>query len=55
MRAVAEAVLERLQDQIALDLGHGAADQIAGDLLGGHRRMSCDVGAAHLIEPRAVG
>ena len=36
MGAVAEAMLERFQDEIALDLGHGAADQVAGDLLGGH-------------------
>ena len=37
MGAVAEAVLERLQDQVALDLGHGAADEIAGDLFSGER------------------
>src|SRR5262245_48693247 len=29
MRAVAEAVFERLEDQIALDVGDGAADQRA--------------------------
>ena len=31
MGAVAEAVLERFQDQVALDFGDRAADQIAGD------------------------
>ena len=36
MGAVAKAVLERRQDQGALDLGHGATDQIARDLLCGH-------------------
>src|SRR5262249_8748047 len=54
VRAIAEAVLERLQNQIALDLGHGAADQVTGDLLGGNRSMGGDIGAAHLVEPRAV-
>ena len=55
MGAVAEAVLERLQDQVALDLRHGAADQIAGDLLGGHGRMRRGAGAARLVEAHAVG
>ena len=35
MGAVAQAMLERLEDQVALDLGDGAADQVLGDLLGG--------------------
>ena len=43
MGAVAEAMLQRFQDQIALDVGDGAPDQRAGDLFGGeggvrHRR-----------------
>ena len=38
MRAVAEAMLERLQDQVALDIRHRAADQRARHLLGGDRR-----------------
>ena len=54
MRAVAEAMLERLQDQVSLDFGHRAADQIAGDLFGRHGRMRCDVRAARLVEPRAI-
>jgi len=33
--AIAQAMFQRLQDQIALDVGHRAADQRAGDLLGG--------------------
>jgi len=37
--AVAETVLERLQNEIALDVGDGAADQRARDRLGGKRRM----------------
>src|SRR4051812_6246827 len=36
--AVAEAVLERLQDQVALDVGDGAADERAGDGLRGKGR-----------------
>src|SRR5215813_11831599 len=35
--AVAETVLERLQDQLALNVGDGAADQRAGDGLRRHR------------------
>src|SRR5215510_7625240 len=34
MGAVAEAVLERLEDEVALDIGDGAADESTGDLLG---------------------
>ena len=55
MRAVAEAVLERLQDQVALDLGDGAADEVAGDLLGRHGCVRRGAGAARLVEPAAVG
>lgn len=55
VRAVAVAMLECLQDQIALDFSDCTADQIAGDLLGRYRRMGGDVRAAHLIEPTTVG
>jgi len=36
-RAVAQAMPERLQDEVALDLGDGAADERTRDLLGGER------------------
>src|SRR5688572_18571428 len=54
MRPVAQAVLECLQDQVALDVGDGAADKGAGALLGGERGVRSKPGAARLIEPRAV-
>src|SRR5262245_9909762 len=54
MGAVAETVLERFQDQVALDFGHGAANEIAGDLFGRHDRMGGEIGASRLIEPRTV-
>ena len=54
MGTVAKAVLERLKDQVALDFGHCAANQIAGDLFGGHSRMGGNVGAVRLAEPRAI-
>jgi len=54
MGTVAKAVLERLKDQAALDFGHCAANQIAGDLFGGHSCMGGSVGAVRLTEPRAV-
>ena len=44
MRAVAKAMLERLQNQIALDFGHGAANQIARDLLGAELRTAASLG-----------
>src|SRR6202023_3705050 len=37
MRAVAEAVLERLEDEVALDVGDRAADERARDRFGGER------------------
>src|SRR6185312_16771090 len=52
VRAIAEAVLERLQDQIPFDFGHGSPDQIAGNLFGSYRGVDSDIRAAHLIEPR---
>src|SRR5262245_7839393 len=54
MSAVAEAVPQRLKNQIALDFGHRAANQIAGDLLGGHGGLRCDICSARLVEPCAV-
>ena len=45
MGAVAEAMLERFQDEIALDLGDGAADQRARHLLGGECGMRRRAGA----------
>src|SRR5215475_11671461 len=39
MGSIAEAMLQRLQDQVALDVGHRAAHQRARHLLGGERRM----------------
>src|SRR5436190_1210608 len=38
--AIAEAMLERLQDEIALDVGNRASDQRAGDLFGGKGGVS---------------
>jgi hypothetical protein len=55
VRTVAEAVLERFQDQIALDFRHGAPDEVAGNLLSGDCRMSCEVCAPRLIESCTVG
>ena len=40
MRAVAEAMLQRLEDQVAFDVGNGAADQRARHLLGRQRGMN---------------
>src|SRR3977135_1905318 len=53
--AVAEAVLERLENEIALDVGDGAADQRARHRLGGERRMRDRQRVPGLIEPHAVG
>jgi len=54
MRAIAQAMLERFQDQITLDLCNRAANQIAGDLFCCQGRMCGKVGATRLIEARAV-
>ena len=54
MRAVAETVLERFQDQVALDFGDRATDQVAGNLFGGNGRLRCDVGVVFLVEPHSV-
>src|SRR5512135_2643733 len=53
MGAVAKAVLERLKDQVALDFGHCAANQIVGDMFGSHSRMG-NVGVVRLAEPRTI-
>ena len=37
MGPIAQAMFQRLQDQVALDVGDGAADEGAGDLLRGQR------------------
>src|SRR5262249_25479575 len=55
VRAIPQTVLERLEDEVSLDFGHHAADQITGDLLGCHGGMGGEVGAASLVKPRAVG
>src|SRR5579863_4920118 len=47
---IAEAVFERLQNEIALDLGDGAADQCARYLFGGESGVRHRGGAALLIE-----
>src|SRR5215470_14070994 len=39
MRAVAETMLEGLEDEVALHIRNGASDQRAGDLLGCERRV----------------
>src|SRR4051794_18922496 len=52
MGAVAQAMFQRLQDQIALDIGDGAADQRAGDLLGGKGRVryrGCGLGEVEAV------
>jgi hypothetical protein len=55
MSAVAETMLECLQDQFALDVGQGAADQAAGSLLGDSGGMRHRAGVARLVAPCAVG
>ena len=55
MRAVAEAVLERLEDEIALDVRDRAADQRARHLLGGERRMHHRGRRLRSVEPVALG
>src|SRR3984893_3616680 len=54
--AVAEAVLERLQDEVAFHVGDRAADQRPRHLLGGEGRGG-DGGrqGARIVEPTAVG
>jgi len=52
--AVTEAVLKRLEDEVTLDFGDGASDQIAGESLGGERGVADRAGAAVMLEPRAV-
>ena len=54
MRAVAKAVLEGLEDQVALDICHGAANQCARDLLGSKGGVCDCLGLARLIELGAV-
>src|SRR5262245_42167462 len=54
MRAVAQAVPQGLKNQISFDLGHRPANQIAGDLLGGHGGLCRDICSARLVEPCAV-
>src|SRR5579859_947449 len=58
MGPVAEAVLQGVDDQIALDVGHGAADQRLGAALdrglGGHRRRRGQAGA-RIAGGRRVG
>ena len=55
MRAVAEAVLERLQDEIALDVGDGAADKRARHRFRRHRGVGNSRRVLGLIEAHAVG
>ena len=55
MGAVAKAMFQRLQDQVALDIGDGAADQRAGDLLGGKGRVRHRGGGLGKVEAVAVG
>jgi hypothetical protein len=47
-------VLERFQDQVALDLGDGAANQVPGNLFGCHGRMSGKISASRLVKPCTV-
>src|SRR5215212_2660290 len=44
MRAVAEAVVERIEDEVLLDLGDGASDERTGDGLRGPRRTGRWIG-----------
>jgi len=44
MRAVAEAVVERIEDEVLLDLRDGASDERAGDRLRGPRRTRRRIG-----------
>src|SRR3954454_17128025 len=55
MGAVAEAVLERLQNQVALDVGDSAAGQMAGALFGRQRGMGRGAGVFSALEPNAIG
>ena len=54
MRAVAEAMPQRLKDQVSLDFGHRTADEVAGDLLGRHGCLRRNVRTACLVEARAI-
>ena len=54
MGAVAEAVLQRFQDQVALHVRNGAADQRAGDSFGRERRVRDGRRGALLFEPCAI-
>ena len=51
MGAVAERVAQRVDDQVALDLGHGAADQAAGRA---GRRPRCGAAAAALAAGSSI-
>ena len=53
MGPVAEAMLERLEDEITLDVGHGATDEGAGYGLGCQRGMRHGP-VPRMIEARAV-
>jgi hypothetical protein len=44
VRAVAEAVVERIEDEVLLDLRDGASDERAGDGLRGPRRPGRGIG-----------
>src|SRR5579885_1010370 len=55
MRAIAEAVLERFEDEVALDLGARATDEIARHLFGGYGSMGSRAGAPRGIETGAIG
>jgi hypothetical protein len=54
VRAVAETISQRFQDQVTLDFRHGAADEIARDLLGGHSRLCRNISSTRLVEPCAI-
>ena len=55
MGAIAEAMLQRFQNQVPLDVGHGAADQRARHLFGGEGRVRDRRNGLRTIEAIAIG
>jgi len=49
--AFAEAVLKRLQNEVTLNFGYRAADQITDNLFGHHRGMGLKIGLGHAARP----
>src|SRR5690606_27448622 len=53
--AVAEDVVERFEDEVALDIGDGAPNHRAGNGFGDLRGLRCEIGGAHDVgEARTI-